>query len=211
MTQVSARGLVLYAKSRAFLPAAAATMAVAVVGLALGGARLRLSEASAFAVPWVVLLPMATAVVLAMSLESPMRRLEAGAPRRLSGVKLLHIALLTALGTAGSAINTVGLSGPYSLPAALRNEASFVGIALLGGVALGFRLSWLAPMAWAFASLSAGLKEGRPNAWALPIAPNADQAAAWVSLGIFLLGTLTACLSMTPLRHRWVPEDEVSA
>lgn len=194
-----ARGHRLYAKSRRLTTAAVLIAFCSGVGLAIGGAQLRLSEDSSAAVPWVVLLPLIGSVITAMSLESPMPVAERLAARRLSPLLLLHLAALVALTIAGGFINTAGIHGAYGWASASRNAAAFTGIALLGGLLTGYRLAWIGPMTWAFACLSFGVVNGRPRAWALPLAPDGNAGPAVAALILFAIGALLACWPLTPM------------
>jgi hypothetical protein len=169
------------------------------IGILVGGSKLRLSEDSAYAVPWLVLLPAGTAAVTSMSLDSRMRTAERLASRRMSVVIATHLLALLALSLVASAVNLVGIDGPYSFMAAARNVAGFTGIALLGSQLSGYRLSWIWPLGWAFCCVSFGLHEGVPSRWALAILPDSNLFAAVVSLLLLAVG-----LSVV-LQPRWIP------
>ena len=210
------RGYLALARIRAVYQTVAAIAAITALGWIVGGREFHVHQESDFAVPWLILLPFGSAAAIAASLESEVTVWEAASPRLVGRLVGAFVLALTGVAAVGVAVDTAGLSGPYSLPTALRNLFAFLGAGLICGRAFGPRLSWLAPLVWALASLTVG--SGADNAgvtriaiWAWPLLPDGGSAAIPASTAtigsaaLFIFGLAASChVRAGTSRNRWL-------
>lgn len=185
-------GPVLFARCRGTTVALVALAALALVGLVLGDAALRLDEQSTFSVPWAVVVPMFGGAVVGLTVRSPLGWLEVGSPKPVALLRAAHLSAMLITAGVAALIGSWGLSGPLTEPGALRNLLGFAGLAYLAAATTTGGLAWVLPVAFATVALSAGTSEGRPRGWAWPLQPDGDvgswvQALATLCLGFVLL------------------------
>jgi hypothetical protein len=157
----------------------------------LGDASIRISENSSFSVPWVVVIPTATAAVVGISSRSAVEMLEAGTARSLPALRLAHLAAILLVAAAVTVWGSSDLTADFGPPAALRNLAGFTGLALVSAAIFGGAMAWALPVAMAAAVLTAGASQGRPHDWAWPIHDNTDSVALLAASALLLIGTAT--------------------
>jgi hypothetical protein len=163
-------------------------LALQLLGLLIGKTQLQLHEDSAFAVPWVVLLPSASAIVIGLAAGSAATDLERQAARRLGVLRLCSCLSLVVLAAIGAAILGSRTAGPYGTVAAVRNSIGTCGLALLAAATLGSRFSWILPVAWTALAMTLsgeGLQD-RYLAW--PVAPDHAPHALGVAMLLGVAG-----------------------
>ncbi len=180
----------LLARARRTSSAVITIIALGVASHLLGDASVRISENSSLSVPWVVVIPMATAAVIGISSRSAVDTLEAGAARSLPALRLAHLAAVLLIASAATLWGSSGLTDEFGSPAALRNLAGFTGLALISAAIFGGATAWALPVAMGVTVLTAGASEGRPHTWAWPIHPNTDSTALIAASVLLLLGTI---------------------
>lgn len=186
-------GTVLYLRSRQIAATTGALTLIAAVGWFLGSRSIQLREDSARAVPWAVLLPLASAIVIIYSARSPMNEFERAAMRSMPFVRVLHLSALLLLSVFATWLVLRGVSGATSLVAGLRNLVGFSGLGLLMARAFGARLGWLLPAGWAFCALSTGGDGMWVGLYSWPIQPNGDSRAASLAAAFLVLGVYVVC------------------
>lgn len=159
-------GYLLHSRSRYGGATAASLLILVAVGRLIGERQFRLGEGDTLAVPWVVLLPLVAASIIAATTTSSMAVMECGAARSMTFVNTLHLGVVAGLGASTCWWVADPLPGPLSAESALRNYAGFLGLALLGTAALGASLNWVLPILIAGVTLVAGSHNGMPVAWA---------------------------------------------
>jgi hypothetical protein len=198
----AARGVVLYARSRALhltLAALAGTAVFAVWAAGLMNAYLDTNRR----IPLVALAPLLAASVIGVSLHTWTDELDRTAvlpwwPRRLA-----HLAGLTALAAAllplavlGHPLafahaSAMGHASAFGPPVMIRNLLGCTGMTAAAAALLGARLSWLP----AFGHVSAvylasgGVRGPAVTVWAWPVQPD-GRLGAWLAAGAaFVLGS----------------------
>ncbi|MDT5035570.1 MAG: hypothetical protein QOE03_755 [Micromonosporaceae bacterium] len=167
-------GLLLYARSRRLIAAATAVVGAQLLGIVLGTRSFRISNYSETAVPWLVFLPLISAIIIGTSMRSPLTEFDATARRLLSIWRVAQLGVLSGLSTAGLILLSAGLSGPIGEIAAIRNFVGFVGLALLSGFLLGGRLAWVLPLAVAISAITLGNPVGNGFPWDWPVRFDGD-------------------------------------
>ena len=187
----------IFAASRR-LPTSLATLAIlAILGAALGGARLRSGAETGLGIPWVVMIPVLMAGVVAVSAESPFADFDAMRARSLAPARFAHVGMLLTIAAAETWAMTRLLPAPYSASAALRNLALLGGLGLLSAGVVQPRLAWIAPMGYGLAALLLGGEAGHVRPWAWLLMPDHSRAAALVAAVVFVAGLLVAALLPT--------------
>lgn len=125
-----------------------ATMLMIVFTIAIWMLWQQESVTAMWAIPLAVVVPVVPASVIGVSSWSPFGELERTTPASLPRLRLLHLGLLGSIGLGSIALTTVwwktmGIEANLLL-VMTRNTLALVGIALLVGVVLDARLSWLA-------------------------------------------------------------------
>lgn len=181
----------LFCASRRLVGSVVAFAACAAVALWIGSAQLRLREDAATSVPWLVLVPLLPACLVGLGVRSPLHQFDRLAARPMWTVRSLHLAVLAALATVAGVLPAIGLGPPTGAAAALRNLAGFTGLALLGGVVFGSRLSWLLPISWAVSATTLGDPTGTGLPWDWPVRVDADRGALLIALALLVAGCAT--------------------
>lgn len=180
----------MFARARRTSSALIIIVALGVISHLLGDASVRLSENSSLSVPWVVVIPMATAAVIGISSRSAFSTIEAGTARALPALRLAHLAATLLIATAATLWGSSGLVGEFGPAAALRNLAGFTGLALISSLIFSGAAAWALPVAMGVSVLTAGASEGRPHNWAWPIHNNTDGTALLIAVLLLLIGTI---------------------
>lgn len=206
----------MFARARHTAQTVAALVVLAAVEYLLGSASLHLlGQNTTVAVPWAVLIPTAAAATIGVTTRSAAADLEDTTSRSLPALRAGHLTIVLAVGLATTFISSVGLIGPISEPAALRNYLGFTGLALISAYFAGSSLAWPLPVAMAIAAATVGAFNGKPYGWAWPIHANGDPAAmltAFISVGLGSLlvmqgGPRTLEASETDLLSRFAKGD----
>ncbi|MEO3975790.1 hypothetical protein [Streptomyces sp. CAU 1734] len=197
MTAFRNTGFPLYARSRSLPLCAAVLLAAAVLvlwrtGRTDGAGR---SWDPGFGVPMTAVGPLIAAIAIGTTLYVYADELDRTAarawwPRRLAHLLALAVcaAAVLALATAAAGVpDTPG--GPAAFepgaPAMVRNTLGAAGLAAIGAVVLGARLSWLPPLMYPAMALPQGHQDGRVAALARMAQPD-GRWGAWVTAGLLL-------------------------
>jgi len=191
LPQVTARMLVLHARSRG-----AGGALICLVGTAVALAALE---------PWLVAQPrygemvrlplsffgaMSAAIALSGTLYSPMHQMEASAPQPWRAWRATHgvLALTVAAAIMGPALPTAAW-GAHCL---LRGLTGLFGLALIAAVILGPRLAWSLPCVYgAAAYLTGGVSStGARAVWGFLTQPTTSMASDVTAASLFSLGLL---------------------
>jgi hypothetical protein len=197
----------LFARSRRLPGALAALALLALAGTALGTAQFRPHEESEYGIPWVVLVPVLMACVVAVSTESPFPDFDATRSRPLAPARGAHVMALLATAALGTWWTAHSLPAPFTEAAALRNLALLCGLGLLGTVVVAPSLAWVAPLTYGTTVLLVGNETGRVRGWAWLLMPDNSHPATVAALVCFLAGMAAAILwpSDKPLRGQRLP------
>ena len=161
------------------------------VGYGIGGATLRLGSGNTLTLPWAVIVPVMSAVVIGTTVHTPVSVLEDGTSRHLPALRAAHLATLLALSMVVSGPASIALTGAITAPAALRNLLGFAGLALIAAYAVGSSYAWCLPLAVALSAVIAGTsQDGGIRLWAWPIQTNYDLRAWLIALGLLAIGSL---------------------
>lgn len=120
----------------------------------------------------------------------------AGAPDQLEGCSHRHVRhldiALAVLVVAAVGVLVVAMDGgtlSETAVTAMRNAAGLMGLALLGGLVGGTSPGALLPVSWVLASsLMGGGPDGRPRAWAWPLATHDNRTALTLAILLFAIG-----------------------
>lgn len=189
----------LFARSRATTGTVGALALVCIAGVLLRRLVFVLPDASGFGIPWVTLLPLASACAIGIGVRSPMNELEGTAARSLRALRSAHAGMIFGIAVVLTLPVAVTLPAPASGPAALRNLAGLTGLALVCGRLLGGRLAWILPVAYGFAALTAGAAGGTPRPWAWILASDSDTLSLAWAAGCTVVGV--AALVQGPTRE----------
>lgn len=186
-------GWVLCARARHTFRTLVAVFALGFVEFLVGSSsHLIDSETRTFAIPWAVVLPVATATMIGVGTRSAVGDLEGTAIRSLPGLRVAHLTInlmVASLATAvGSARIVFDPNSQLSGPAALRNLLVFTGLSLISAALLGSSWAWPLPLSLAIASTTVGTAAGAPQWWAVPIRPDGDPLAAALSAAVLAAG-----------------------
>lgn len=174
--------------SRRWAATAAALLVVQVVGWLISGQHLQLHEDSAFAIPWIALLPVVSASLIGVSVGSTQQELERLASRNLAAPRLLHVVSLVAVMSAGAWLLGQHVHGPFGSLAALRNGLGFVGLTLVTAVVVGSRFSWVPTTAWVCVAMTVGTSDGADSVVTWPCSPDSAPRAMTAALVLFVTG-----------------------
>lgn len=185
-------GYWLYLRSRRGGITAGVIVTLGTIGRLIGDRQIRLGEVVPLTVPWVVLLPVVAACVVAPTMSSPMTEFEYSAARTMRPIAFAHLAVASALAAGACWWAAAPLPGPIASDSALRNFLGFLGLALLGNTLLGPALAWVPPVVVAVLALAAGSKDGGPRPLAWPIQYDHDALSMVVALILLLSGLMVA-------------------
>lgn len=187
------RLLALHARGRRAGP-----IACGLLGVAAGCAAIAaLARDTGMLVP--VLGPLAAVSLLGFALGGDDPSLERTTPRRWPRWRAAELGVCVL--AACLALAPALLQEGEHAAVAFRNVAGLAGLTALGAVALGARLAWLAPTAWALSGSAFGPRDERwlaPLTW--PVQSGDTQAALALSLALAVAGAI--------LYTRYGPEDE---
>ncbi|WP_239676460.1 hypothetical protein [Natronosporangium hydrolyticum] len=148
------------------------------------------------------LLALAAAVLPVLALASPLADLEEVATSRLRAAQRTYLAVLS---LAGAAIY-LGLSAlavPVSVVGMMaRSWLGWLGLALLAGAVLGWRLAWTLPVTVAVVLWYWGLHGEQYRWWEFSARPIADLPSLVVSVALLSVG-LVAYAATPWRRSRW--------
>jgi hypothetical protein len=148
------------------------------------------------------LLTLAVAVVPVMSLHSSLAALEVTATRRFRRSQTLYLSLTTvAATTAHLLVSAITVPVPVLL-VMLRSYPAWLGLALFGGVLLGWRSAWTIPVGTAAILWFWGISGGRYHWWDFSGRPYDDVPSLLLSLCLLAAGSIAYCA--TPWRRRQV-------
>lgn len=180
----------LYLRSRLAFPALAGLFLVAGLCWVMGnhwGARDDLRSIVS------VMLPLAAAVVICVTTDSPFGELEHSLSRPLVGLRFSHLGALLIFAAAtllGAA--TVWSGGDVEWQFA-RNLLGLVGMGLLSVRLLGGRLAWTVPLGFGTLALVLnGSMAGDPPGWVWVVQPVSRSSATVAALGLLLAGFVLA-------------------
>jgi hypothetical protein len=146
-----------------------------------------------------LLLTFAGAAVIATATRNPFGETEHTASSPLPALRLIHVAIMTAVAAATTAVagwtSSYGISGP----AIMRDLAGFTGIALLTAAVLGAHLAWTVSLGYVM-YCGAELDLQSYRLWSWPILPASNHAAAAIAAGLLIAGISIA--TMTGARDR---------
>lgn len=190
------RGWLLLTRARRTTTTLTALLALAVVEYILGDATVHLfGQELTLAVPWAVVVPAAAAAVIGVGTRTATADLEESTTWSVPLLRAAHLLLLLTVGLLTTIVGSLHLhGGPISGPAAVRNYLGLTGLALLSAAAAGSAMAWPAPVALAIAAVTVGASQGIPHAWAVPIQPDHDRAAASAALIALVLGAVLVVL-----------------
>jgi hypothetical protein len=151
------------------------------------------------------MLAMGAAVMPVISLQSRLADLEVVTTRSLRRLERLY---MIGAGT-GCAVIYLGISAttlhPLLLLVIARSWLAWFGLAVIAGVALGWRLAWTLPIALAAALWFWGMQNGGGYRWwEFSARPYDDVPSLVLSIGIFAAGLITYWA--TPWRRRQLRE-----
>ncbi|MBG0568652.1 hypothetical protein [Actinoplanes aureus] len=185
-------GLILYARSRRILAALVVIAAVTGAGLALRSQVHQTYTASDSSIPWIMFLPLVTAVAITFTARSPLHDLDLTAARPLARWRLTTVIGLSLLATASLTVLAAPLSGAHGTTAAVRNLYGFLGLALLGGRLLQGRAAWVPPMTWCLLTATLGDPTSHRLAWDWPVRPDDDFTALCIAALLAVAGVVAA-------------------
>ncbi|AGL17185.1 hypothetical protein L083_3675 [Actinoplanes sp. N902-109] len=183
------------------MPAAAIVVILAqVAGIVINSYTFRISSYTELAVPWVVFVPVLSAIAVGFCLRSPVPQIDNAAVRSLAAWRAGQVAALTIVALIGTTIMASRLTGPISTTAAIRNCLGFTGLALISAALCGARLAWLLPIAWAASAMTLGNPVETSLAWDWPVRTNNDYSAFVIA--VLLAATGGAMAIMRGTRER---------
>lgn len=188
----------LLARARNTTQAVLTLLVITGIGVVLGTRTLTFfGTSTTFAVPWVVLLPVASAAVIGLAARTAVPELERGSARSLAWFRAGHTAAPTTVSAARTTLVTANLHDALTTAAAVRNLLGFTGLALLSATVLGGAQAWLLPAAMALPSMVVGASGGVPHAWAWPLDDNYDVSAGLIGVLLFAVGGAAVALRGT--------------
>lgn len=189
---------VLYLRSRHTPHAFAALAAMAGLGVLWANAMLQvpmLEGNNQIYIPVMFFIPLLSATVIGAAVYSPFGEVERASSRSLPALRLGHMAGL--LGVALATLMLAAMEWRYDWAELIlaRNLAGFAGLAFLGAVLLGSRLSWVVPIVFGITAYRLGASGyGKFAWWAWPMQPIQNDLAWTLALGLLALGLATVAL-----------------
>ena len=194
-------GLRLYLRSRHVIIAVVVVAVINLAGWIIGRAEFRPNEDSVWGVPWLLFLPVASAVAVALSLRSPSDTLDRVAARPLAAWRGVHLLVVVIPSIVGTVLLSSLLSGPYGAVAGLRNVVGFTGLTLLSAVVIEGRLCWLAPLGWGIVAMTLGDPRSGMVPFDWPVRYDDDFGAFVVALVFAVAGMAAVLLGTREPRH----------
>ena len=183
---------VLYLRSRRTPHALAALAAMAGLGVLWANAMLQvpmLRGNNQIYIPVMFFIPLLSASVIGAAVYSPFGEVERASSRSLSALRLEHLAGLLAVALTTLMLAAMEWRYDWAELILARNLAGFAGLAFMGAVLLGSRLSWVVPMAFGIIAYRLGaIGYGKFAWWAWPMQPIQNDPAWILSLGLLLVG-----------------------
>jgi hypothetical protein len=137
--------------------------------------------------------PLAAAVVVCVTTDSPFGELEHSLSRPLVGLRFSQLGALLIVAAAtltGAATAWSGVDVEWQLA---RNLLGLAGMGLLSVPLLGGRLSWAIPLGFGtLALILSGSTAGDPPAWAWVVQPAAQESATVAALVLLITGVMLA-------------------
>ncbi|HEX5164292.1 MAG TPA: hypothetical protein VFV93_02760 [Thermomicrobiales bacterium] len=176
----------LYLRSRFAFPALAGLLVIAGFGWAVGN---RWGSQSDLFLIATVTVPLAAAVVICVTIDSPFGEVERSLSRPLVSMRFSQLAGLLIIAAVALAITATAWPGDNVEWRFVRNLLGLTGVGLLFVRVLGGRLSWASPLGFATLALfQNGAAAGTAPGWAWVVQPAPREAAAVIALVLLVSG-----------------------
>jgi hypothetical protein len=153
----------------------------------------------AVTVPFRRELPIATAALIAGSLNSAMRSLAETGARTLRRFELVHLLAVAVVGIVLTGITEWAMSSPSEAWLAIRALLIWAGLAVVSGRVLGWLMSWLLPVATVFPLIYYGQDSVGDDGWWNWTAKPAEYAPCWL-LAATSVVVAAGAVALTPWR-----------
>jgi len=181
-------GLRLFLKSRRTSIVVAGLVAVSVIGRVLGPQGFLVGDQSPIPLPWVVLLPVVAAYIIAAASVSPVPWLELLAQRPVAAISRCYLSAAIGLAVLLLWWATARTPPPVSTPAAIRAFLGLLGLSLVCVGLFGVTAGWLPPAGLLFAAIfvrSGGIQL-LPIDW--PVRDDGDLGAWVIAIAMLVVG-----------------------